>query len=658
MTRFQSLQWALAGVAVAGLVVSLTGTPASACGCLSPPVPESVGEFAVNQQSEQIIFEVPGDGTVTAHVLIKYAGAPEKFAWLVPVPSVPQLALSESAAFAVLDSATAPSISIRSANACPDPDYVCDHHPACYDPTTRGGNQAFDTTGTGFADAGSSDTASTPLPGGVEVLQSLQVGEYDTVVFSADEAMGTVQWLRDNGFIVNDTMTPYMQPYLDAGMLFIAAKLIPGAEVSAIRPLKMTYEFARPIIPLQLTAVAAEPHLTVTSYFFSNSAMKPVDQPLVNIDQARISSDAAGRNNYPMVMARSIDEAGGNAFVTEYEASTPIQLPTGDNGSGCCASEDVCGVAGDSLCQCPGKSYDAEDCDATAPGLTESILLLEDLSTRYTTLTRLTTRLSPEEMTFDPQFEAKAEGPLAGRLILQGARTNLNGCLDDVLNRAEHDEIEARTACSSIYCGAGRCMVTDIGAGCRCDAGHVARTFTDLDGLPSVTCQPRQALVDLGADIEIPDACAGVALDNGTCVDVGGFPSADCDITSAGVLTGTTSTPICVPTREVTGSPGAEDFSAPLADLAVCTPAPAACGESGWLVENPSISIQGVSCPGSAPDPSRLVVPHKPSCLGVGDGGACGGATSSSNGGLWLLVLLAGGLLGGLRRRRRNSIAA
>ena len=69
---------------------------AEACGCFSPPVPDPVAgdEFAVNQEAEQIIFEVPGDGTVTAHVLIRYQGKPSSFTWIVPVPSVPELALS------------------------------------------------------------------------------------------------------------------------------------------------------------------------------------------------------------------------------------------------------------------------------------------------------------------------------------------------------------------------------------------------------------------------------------------------------------------------------------------------------------------------------------------------------------------------------------
>ena len=62
-----------------------------ACGCLSPPA-ITTGEFAVNQQSEQIIFEVE-PGWVTAHVLIKYAGDPASFAWIIPVPEVPTLAI-------------------------------------------------------------------------------------------------------------------------------------------------------------------------------------------------------------------------------------------------------------------------------------------------------------------------------------------------------------------------------------------------------------------------------------------------------------------------------------------------------------------------------------------------------------------------------------
>ena len=107
--RSRAHELALGSVLViAALVVD---TPAAyACGCLSPPAVQE-GEYAVNQRAEQIIFEVE-PGWVTAHVLIKYAGDPAKFAWIVPVPEVPELAISPLTAFGLLDRATSPLVSV------------------------------------------------------------------------------------------------------------------------------------------------------------------------------------------------------------------------------------------------------------------------------------------------------------------------------------------------------------------------------------------------------------------------------------------------------------------------------------------------------------------------------------------------------------------
>src|SRR5678815_617458 len=103
-------------LAAAATAVLLVDTPdADACGCLSPPYPSAVGEsdYAVNQRAEQIIFEVE-PGWVTAHVLIKYAGDPKSFAWIIPVPEVPELGISPSSAFGLIDKQTAPLIDVQS----------------------------------------------------------------------------------------------------------------------------------------------------------------------------------------------------------------------------------------------------------------------------------------------------------------------------------------------------------------------------------------------------------------------------------------------------------------------------------------------------------------------------------------------------------------
>ena len=113
------------GLAVAA-VVQVTDAPvARACGCLSPPA-VTVGDYAINQSAEQILFEVE-PGWVTAHVLIRYSGNPAQFAWLVPVPEAPTLAIDPVSAFGLLDQATAPNVSVSGENLCPISAWSCQY---------------------------------------------------------------------------------------------------------------------------------------------------------------------------------------------------------------------------------------------------------------------------------------------------------------------------------------------------------------------------------------------------------------------------------------------------------------------------------------------------------------------------------------------------
>jgi hypothetical protein len=162
--------------------------------------------------------------------------------------------------------------------------------------------------------------------------------------------------------------------------------------------------------------------------------------------------------------------------------------------------------------------------------------------------------------------------------------------------------------------------MTSAGAGCVCDSGWVARSFVDSDGIASVTCVPARATVDLAAGgIDLPDACEGVDVAGGRCVDVGGFAAVDCDDDLAATLGGTRTTnvtlPQCAPVEVESGGPGARNYSAALPDLDVCSVPPPACGENSWL-ERFDVSITGVDC-GDKPDESRFVIPPKPECPSI-----------------------------------------
>lgn len=621
---------------------------AAACGCLSPPAPVGDEEFAVNQQAEQIIFEVE-PGFVTAHVLIQYAGAPESFAWIVPVPSVPELSLSATGAFGLLEQLTAPQVGVGTQNICPVSEWQCRYH----DPLWCGGDD--DDSPGGFVDAGSSigDASDNPTPDGVDIVDRQTVGDYDTIIFSAGDTAAAVAWLQGEGFIVNETMGPYMQPYADGGMLFVAAKLLPGAEATAIKPLRMRFAAPAPMIPLVLTAVAAEPQLTVTAYLVGDAFMRPAGHPVIEIDPDRLATDGSGRFNYPMVLARAIDEAGGDGFAIEYAGVVPV--PTFDNGSSCCEQGgDWCGLGGNGQCECPRDDFDAADC-AEETDLLEGLALLDDLAARHTRMTRITTRLSPEEMTFDPMFEPVPEGAFPTVVSAFGTQLSLAGCETQIFDPAMYGDITGLQDCAAVYCGAGTCASTWAGAGCACDAGTVARVFTDLDGRPSVTCVPETPPVDLEAGgIDLPDACATLDCGLGRCVDLNGVPACECDGGAVAVTDELRKLPYCRPIDELSGGPGADDFSEALRELAVCAPPPPVCGADGWLEHVGSTRV-GASCGYEQPDPADLVPPPAPVCddggpLGMGCGCAGGGGAGGA------LTALGGlALAGALWPRRRRT---
>lgn len=648
------IRFTIAAAMAAALLGYIEHT-AEACGCLSPPIPVLDDEaFAVNQQSEQIIFEVE-EGFVTAHVLIRYAGSPEQFAWIVPVPaqadpSTLELSLSAAGAFSILEQQTGPVVTVVARDVCPESEYYCEYHasPVCGTPDQPDGYVDAGAPPP-FADGG---LGSTPP---VTVIDRQVIGSYETVVFSSDSATAAVAWLNQEGFIVNDTMAPFMQPYADTGHWFVASKLVPGADVSEIRPLRMRFRSDKPVIPLKLTAVATEPHLTVTAYIYGDSPFRAEGRPRVDIDAARISRDPAGRINYPMVLARAIDEAGGDGFVTEYLGGP---IPGTDPYVFCCdggSNNDYCGVGNNGECNCPGLAFDEADCAAEAPDLVEGVALLDELAAKHVRLTRITTRLSAEEMTADPAFIPMPDTALTGRLQLWGEVESLDNCRTDILEPGRHDEILAQQACASVYCGTGECVTTNRGASCSCEAGTVARRFTDLDGEPSITCVPEEAPVDLGAGgVQLPDTCAGIDCGQGTCIDLGGFPACKCNEGAAAALGDPSPAPTCRSIEQRTGTPGAQNYTQSMDDIRVCAPPPpASCGDFGWL-ERRTVTNPGEACASSQPNPALLAPPDPPTCadLGLPEPGGCGCRSGASGGGLFLTLA---GLLWLSRRRRRAA---
>ena len=312
------------------LVGSLSlARPALACGglfCLANPI---------DQNAERIIFTDNGDGTISAIIQIQYTGFDIDFSWILPIPEpitadaveVPETAVN---AFTELEIAT-------------NPQYIPPPLPDC-----------------AMIEFEEMAVAESVEDSGVDVFAEGEVGPYQFVVIGSENPNELVNWLRDNQYVVEDPMIPLIDVYVEEEFVFMAMRLQPEFGVQDIQPIKVTYPSENPMIPLRLTAVAANPDMAVLTWFFADQQAVPENYGHFEIEDREITFFTFGGHNYRTLMGEKADEMDGQAFITEYAAPT---------------SE-----------------------------LSFSDPLLQELAGKHRYLTRLNTLISPEEMTVDPVF--------------------------------------------------------------------------------------------------------------------------------------------------------------------------------------------------------------------------------------------------------------
>ena len=96
---------------------------------------------------------------------------------------------------------------------------------------------------------------------GVEVLQSGQVGIYNTKVIRSDSSEALIAWLNDNGFQFTPSDAPVVESYIKQGWCFVVAKVRPGEDMEfhsgeggLLDPLILRFKSESAIYPLALTS--------------------------------------------------------------------------------------------------------------------------------------------------------------------------------------------------------------------------------------------------------------------------------------------------------------------------------------------------------------------------------------------------------------------
>ncbi len=292
----------LATLAASALALQLASPPdAAACGgffCSQSPI---------DQRGEQILFSIE-PGEIKTTVQIAYEGEAHDFAWVIPVSSKPVVTVTPAAVFTALRGMTEPQYRLRWDNS--------------------GNCSMWRFYPQAAADDGSATGGS---GGGVTVLETAEVGPYQTATVQSDDPQALFDWLDDNGYDQPAGALPYIEHYVSTGMLFVALKLKANADVGDLQPVTFTFTDGDACVPLILTRVAAAPDMPVRIFVLGSARAVPTNWMHVVINQKKIDwisgggfGFGAGSANYTEVVTRAVNEAAGRAFVTEYAGDSSV----------------------------------------------------------------------------------------------------------------------------------------------------------------------------------------------------------------------------------------------------------------------------------------------------------------------------------------------
>ncbi|BCD99408.1 DUF2330 domain-containing protein [Marinagarivorans cellulosilyticus] len=259
----------------------------------------------IDQAGEQIVFRQDGDQT-TAMIKIDYAGNAADFGWVLPVPQTPEISLGSDQIFTELELSTRPQFLLeRVGQGCPRP--------------------AFDFASNESASsvAVSSQASSSS---GVIIERQLSVGPFDALVVSSDDPEALANWLDENNLDLTDEGGSLLAPYIAAQSKFVVLKLKNNANSGSIQPIILKYQSDVPVIPMTLTAVAAQDNMGVLVWLLGDGRGVPKNFKHVTPNYTRLNWFNGPRSayaSYQNLITQAMDEAGGQGFATDFAGYLP-----------------------------------------------------------------------------------------------------------------------------------------------------------------------------------------------------------------------------------------------------------------------------------------------------------------------------------------------
>jgi hypothetical protein len=287
------------GFSVAACALAFIGErEAAACGgCFHPPT-----QVASDITDERMLLSVSPQQT-TLYDQIRYSGSPTSFAWVLPIHGTVDVGLSADVLFGAVDTLTSTTIN-PPPSSCPAAPNNCQ-------------SQGFGASTN--AAAPSSDASG----GGVTVTKQQNVGPYSTVQLHATDSSALENWLAQNGFDIPADVKPVITQYVTEGFDFLAMKLLPGAGVQSMRPVRVTSPGASLSLPLRMAAIGTGVSVGITLWVVSDGRYEPQNFPFYHIEDKDLIWDwSTSASNYTTLRAQNESTLNGKGW--EIESSLTL----------------------------------------------------------------------------------------------------------------------------------------------------------------------------------------------------------------------------------------------------------------------------------------------------------------------------------------------
>ncbi len=285
----------VAPVAFAALT-AVSGDAEACGGCFVPPSENTL------VTGHRMVMSIGMDQS-TLYDQVQYTGAPESFAWVLPIKGKVDVGVSSDLVFALLGNDTSVSIA-------PPPLNCAAYN--CYNGAEDGA------MGTGVSASGTGGG----VPNGVDVIAQEVVGPYETVQLQASDPTALEKWLADHGYQLPSSVQPIVDAYVKDGFNFLAVKLVPGQNVQAMQPIRITTKGMNVALPLRMVAAGTGDLTTITLWVLGDFRAETANFPTFAIAPENVVWDyGQNRSNYTDLRDQAY--AASKHFGWLAESATP-----------------------------------------------------------------------------------------------------------------------------------------------------------------------------------------------------------------------------------------------------------------------------------------------------------------------------------------------